>query len=103
MPQPESGHPPTLPALPAVPRPERGPVWPAVILIAGLLLYAALTVVYVSWSVGQAQHRWCSTVGLLVAAPAPPQPPKGQPPSPARAYEQRLAADFRALKGALGC
>ena len=73
---------------------------PWIAIIAGLLLFAGLTVAYVTLSVDSSQHRWCSTINLLNSAPPPAGPAKQ---NPSRAYEQRLAADFRMLKASLGC
>lgn len=79
---------------------ERSPVIAIAAVIAGVLLFAGFTAGYVSWAVSASQHRWCTTIDLLVAAPAP----SGSPgKNPSRAYEQKLARDFRSLKGSLGC
>jgi hypothetical protein len=78
-------------------------VLPWITLILGFLLFAALTITYVTWSVNAAQHRWCDTIELLNSAPPPAPVPSGQPRSPAREYDQKLAQDFHVLKGRLGC
>jgi hypothetical protein len=39
-------------------------------------------------------------IDLLTAAPAPAGSPQE---NPSRAYDQKLALDFRDLKGSLGC
>ena len=81
-------------------RTERPALVPVIVLIVGLLAFAGLTVGYVSWSISASQHRWCAVIDLLNAAP----PPAGSPQkNPSRAYEQRLASDFRDLKASLGC
>jgi hypothetical protein len=79
---------------------ERSPALAVIAVIAGLLLFAGLTVGYVSWSISASQHRWCTTIDLLNAAPPPAGPAKA---NPSRAYEQELSRDFRDLKGSLGC
>jgi hypothetical protein len=73
---------------------------PWIAIIVGLLLFAGLTVTYVTLSVDISQHRWCATLTLLNSAPAPAGPAKA---NPSRAYEQELAADFKVLKASLGC
>jgi hypothetical protein len=81
-------------------RAERSAAIPVIAALAGLLVFAGLTVWYVSWSVQASQHRWCAVIDLLNAAP----PPAGSPQrNPARAYDQKLSRDFRDLKGSLGC
>lgn len=73
---------------------------PVIVVITGLLVLCALTVGYTTWAVSASQHRWCAVIDLLNAAP----PPAGAPQTnPSRAYEQKLAGDFRELKGSLGC
>jgi hypothetical protein len=75
-------------------------ILPWIAVIAGFLLFAGLTVAYVTYSVNASQHRWCTTINLLNSSP----PPAGSPSrNPSRAYEQHLAADFRDLKASLGC
>ena len=73
---------------------------PVIVVIAGLLVFCALTVGYTTWAVSASQHRWCAVIDLLNAAP----PPAGAPATnPSRAYAQMLSRDFRDLKGSLGC
>ena len=79
---------------------ERSPVLAVIAVVAGLLVFAGLTIGYTSWAVAASQHRWCAVIDLLNAAP----PPAGAPQkNPSRAYDQKLARDFHALKGSLGC
>ena len=73
---------------------------PWIAVIVGLLVFAGLTLAYVTLSIDHSQHLWCSTLDLLNSAPAPSGAAKA---NPARAYEQRLADDFRMLKESLGC
>lgn len=83
-------------------RPDRMLLLPWIAVIAGFLLFAGLTVAYVTWSVSRSQHDWCATINLLNKAPDPSPPAQAQN-APARAYDRQLAADFRALKDRLGC
>jgi hypothetical protein len=82
-------------------RAERPILGPMIAVVVGFVLFAALTVGYVSWSVSASQHTWCATINLLNEAPAPATA-KG-PPAPARVYDQHLAADFRTLKEKFRC
>ena len=80
--------------------PERSPILAVLAVVAGLLVFAGLTIGYTTWAVSASQHRWCAVIDLLNAAP----PPTGAPQkNPSRAYEQMLGRDFHALKGSLGC
>jgi hypothetical protein len=73
---------------------------PMLMIILCFLAFAGGTVAYVSWSVSESEHKWCSVIDLLNEAP----PPTGaNSANPSRVYEVQLSNDFRALKGGLGC
>ncbi len=73
-------------------------MWAAV--VTGLVVFAALTAVFVTVSVDASQHRWCAVLADLASnlAPAPRAVHDA-----GRAYDQRLAADFSRLKESMGC
>jgi hypothetical protein len=71
-----------------------------VLAVVALVLALGLNAAYTTWAVSNSQHRWCAVIDLLNAAPAPAGSPQE---NPSRAYDQKLARDFRDLKGSLGC
>lgn len=71
-----------------------------------LILFVILTFVFVivisHYEISAAQHVWCHVINTLNN---PPPTPKGVTPqsNPARAYDIKLANEFKELKGQLGC
>ncbi len=73
---------------------------PVVLIVFCFLAFAGGTVAFVSWSVSSSEHKWCSVIDLLDAAPAPPN---ANTSNPSRQYDAQLASDFSVLKKRLGC
>lgn len=79
------------------------PTWERIKWIC-LILFVIATFLFIlfltRWDITSSQHVWCQVINTLNHAPAP----KGNPvTNPSRAYDQRLAREFLALKGSLGC
>lgn len=71
-------------------------------MITCFVLFAGVTVWFITFEVNHAQHVFCQLMTTLSNAPAP----KGDVTStsnPARAYDIKIASDIVALKRNLGC